>query len=138
MRPQIIEDLDLHKKGFKYLSRDPSSFTPTLQNSKYGGKYLILGSDEKKNWESIAQFSARDADAYPYYEEFLGKIRDIVQPLLDTTPPDITQGNFRERLRTLSSISQLIRVGYQHKSVLVPFYELFTGPAEQVLCNNSL
>lgn len=29
LRPQIISDLGLEKHGFKYLPRDPSSFTPT-------------------------------------------------------------------------------------------------------------
>lgn len=29
MRPQIIRELGLEKHGFKYLPRDPSSFTPT-------------------------------------------------------------------------------------------------------------
>jgi hypothetical protein len=29
LRPQIIEDLNLERWGFKYLPRDPSSFTPT-------------------------------------------------------------------------------------------------------------
>lgn len=54
--PQIIEDLALHKYGFEYLVRDPSSFTPTLPSSRWGGKSLLLGaSDEGKDWESIAQ-----------------------------------------------------------------------------------
>jgi hypothetical protein len=30
-------------------------------DSHYGGKYLLLGDDEQKNWESIAQFSKKDA-----------------------------------------------------------------------------
>ena len=36
------------------------------------GKYLILGDDAKENWNSIAQFSVKDADAFIKYEEFLG------------------------------------------------------------------
>jgi len=42
LRPQIITDLALEKHGFKYLPRDPSSFTPTGEV----GKYLMLGSNE--------------------------------------------------------------------------------------------
>lgn len=33
------------------------------------GRYLMLGSDEEANWKSVAQFSKRDADALPQYEE---------------------------------------------------------------------
>merc|ERR1719428_190669 len=28
---------------------------------------------------------------------------------------------------------QLMKVGYQNREVLLPFYELFTGPAQQIL-----
>ena len=37
-----------------------------------GGKYLILGDDAQENWNSIAQFSVKDADAFVQYEKFLG------------------------------------------------------------------
>lgn len=133
LRPQIIEDLNLQKYGFKYLPRNPSSFTPTLITSKYKGKYLILGSDDKQNWESIAQFSRNDADAFPHYERFLGSIRDILQPLLDNPLPDLTEGSLRSRMSGLKSIKELIRVGYRNKEVLVPFYELMVGPAQVIL-----
>lgn len=133
LRPKIIEELELSKHGFKYLPRSPSSFTPTKLNSVYKGKYLLLGDDAEENWRSIAQFSTRDADAYPKYEEFLGEIREIMQPLLDNAPPDLTQGRWREKLRTLSTIKDLVTVGYKNREVLVPFYELLTAPAEQIL-----
>lgn len=81
--PQIIRDFDLPKYGFKYLSRDPSSFTPTLPESPWGGKSLFLGASDDANWKSIAQFSRKDADAFGEYELFLSKVREIVTPLLD-------------------------------------------------------
>ena len=68
LRPKVIAELDLHRHGLKYLSRDPSSFTPSLKNGPNGGKYLLLGSDAAKNHASISQFNERDADAYPLYE----------------------------------------------------------------------
>ena len=36
------------------------------------GKYLLLGEDAQDNWNSIAQFSVKDADAFVKYEVFLG------------------------------------------------------------------
>jgi hypothetical protein len=41
-------------------------------NHCMAGKYLILGDDPAENWNSIAQFSVKDADAFVKYEEFLG------------------------------------------------------------------
>jgi hypothetical protein len=74
LRPKVIADLDLYRHGLKYLPRNPSSFTPTKD-----GRYLMLGADEEMNAKSIAQFDKRDAEAYPKYEAFLHKARQIVQ-----------------------------------------------------------
>lgn len=133
MRPQIIKDLELEKYGFKYLPRNPSSFTPTLQNSAYRGKYLILGEDEQENWKSIAQFSVKDADAFPKYEEFLGKVRDLIQPILDNPLPNPMQGSITERIRSMNTAYQLMKIGYKNQEILVPFYELMMGPADHIL-----
>jgi phytoene dehydrogenase-like protein len=133
LRPHIIKELELEKYGFKYLPRNPSSFTPTKLDSIYQGKYLILGENENENHHSIAQFSQKDADNYPKYEEFLGQIREIMQPLLDSPPINFSEGNYQEKLRNLQSMKQLIKVGYKNKEVLLPFYELFLGPAQQIL-----
>ena len=32
-----------------------------------------------------------------------------------------------------SGIKELVKVGYKNKEVLMPFYELFTGSASQIL-----
>ena len=135
LRPKIIEELGLKKRGLRYISRDPSSFTPTLMDSKYAGKSLVLGSDDEANWKSIAQFSERDADAYVKYEAFLGQVRDILQPLLDAAPPslDPMRHSLQETAYNVSTLSRLVRVGFKHREVLVPFYELFVGPATQLL-----
>ncbi len=132
LRPQIIQELGLEDRGFKYLPRDPSSFTPTATAD---GKSLILGSDEAANWRSIAQFSARDADAFPAYEAFLGQARELVEPLLDAAPPDPldTAASWAERRHTLATLSTLMSVGWKHRQALVPFYELFTAPAAHLL-----
>ena len=38
-----------------------------------------------------------------------------------------------ERRNTKETLFELCKVGYKNKEVLVPFYELFTGPAQQIL-----
>ena len=44
-----------------------------------------------------------------------GQIRTILQPLLDTAPPDVTQGGIIEKMRTLSSIKDLVKVGFKNR-----------------------
>lgn len=93
----------------------------------------MLGEDEEANRQSISQFSSKDADAYIQYEKFLCGVREIMQPLIDNAPPNPFSGSWRERLRALSTFSSLLAAVIKHRSILVPFYELFTGPAKQIL-----
>jgi hypothetical protein len=45
----------------------------------------------------------------------LGQIRAILQPLLDSPPPDITQGKITEKIQTISDLTNLIKVGYENR-----------------------
>jgi hypothetical protein len=133
LRPSIITELGLEKHGFEYLPRDPSSFTPSHVDGPLKGKSLLLGSDAAANHASIAQFSKKDADAYPLYEDFLSSVREIVQPLLDGAPPNPFVGKRGERLQTARQLKELLTVGLKNRKSIVPFYELFTAPASYIL-----
>eukprot|EP01004_Peranema_trichophorum_P010876 NODE_970_length_2213_cov_44.560287_g829_i0.p1 GENE.NODE_970_length_2213_cov_44.560287_g829_i0~~NODE_970_length_2213_cov_44.560287_g829_i0.p1 ORF type:complete len:701 (-),score=153.25 NODE_970_length_2213_cov_44.560287_g829_i0:111-2024(-) len=133
LRPQIIEDLNLENYGFKYITRDPSSFTPTSRFSGLNMKYLLLGSNLDLNHVSISQFSKKDAIAFPKYEDFLSDVRQLVQPLLDGPPPMPTEGSWKERVGTLRRIAKLARQGSSNPKVIGQLYELFTGPAQSLL-----
>src|SRR6187402_2959610 len=61
--PQIIRELRLKEYGLAILPRSPSSFTPLPD-----GRSLLLGPDGEANQRQIAQFSDRDAAAFPRYE----------------------------------------------------------------------
>ena len=126
LRPQIISDLGLHDHGFRYLVRDPSSFTPTPQ----GG--LLLGSDDAKNAASIARFSKADAEAFPRYEAFLSDVRAIVSPLLDGPPPE-AGGGAREKLSALWRVRAATRAASASPETLAPLTELLTAPAAHIL-----
>jgi phytoene dehydrogenase-like protein len=129
LRPRIIKELQLEKFGFKYLVRDPSSFTPTKQ----AGRYLMMGSDERRTLASIAQFSAKDAAAYVEYERFLKQVRSIIAPLLDSPLPSPLNGRLHERLHALRTLFKVALAAARNASALVPFYELLTAPANYVL-----
>src|SRR3982750_2117885 len=98
LRPEIIRDLDLKKYGFDMIPRSPSSFTPFPD-----GRYLMMGPDKEMTRREIAKFSAKDADAYPKYEDMLTRVADFLEPTLTQTPPD----PFSNRLGNLWKIGKL-------------------------------
>lgn len=129
LRPKVIEELELKKYGFTYLPRNPSSFTPTLD-----GKYLMLGRDEAKNYESISQFSLKDAEMMPHYENFLSQVREIVQPILDGPPPSLFgDSSLKQKIRTIKQVKEIAGKLVKNRNVLVPLYELFCSPASHIL-----
>ncbi|EOX91099.1 FAD/NAD(P)-binding oxidoreductase family protein isoform 2, partial [Theobroma cacao] len=87
LRPSIIRELELARHGLKLLKRNPSSFTPCLD-----GRYLLLGPDKELNHSEISKFSRRDADAYPRYASQLERFCKLMDPLLDSPPPETLQG----------------------------------------------
>src|SRR5687767_5016090 len=68
-RKEIINDLKLHDHGFALLERMPSSFSPFPD-----GRYLMMGGDKELTRREIAKFSAKDAGAYPRYEQMLERV----------------------------------------------------------------
>ncbi|KAL5987739.1 hypothetical protein ACLOJK_035491 [Asimina triloba] len=84
LRPSVIRDLDLKRHGLKLLKRNPSSFTPCLD-----GRYLLLGPDAALNHSQISKFSAKDAEAYPRYENQLQKFCTFMDSILDSPTPEI-------------------------------------------------
>jgi phytoene dehydrogenase-like protein len=89
--PQIVRDLDLERHGYKVYPRDPSSFTPLPD-----GRSLMLGPDRAFNQREIAKFSAKDAEAYPKYEEALSHVAAWVAELMTMTPPNLPPKNWRD------------------------------------------
>ena len=90
-RPQIVRDLELKRHGLKFHFRDPSSFTPLRD-----GRYLMMGPDMAFTQREIGKFSAKDAEAYPRYEQQLSKLVSFFEPLLDAPPPGAGAGGWRE------------------------------------------
>ena len=66
LRPKIIEDLELKKHGLKYHKRHTSAFVPM-----HNGKSLTLSMDHKATFDSISQFSKKDAEQYFKFEDML-------------------------------------------------------------------
>src|SRR5215471_12966817 len=124
LRPEIIRDLELKKHGFEMLPRSPSSFTPFPD-----GRCLMMGPDREMSVREIAKFSAKDAEAYPRYEEMLTRIADFLEPLLEQTPPD-PFGGMWDAIR-------LGRIGWKFRKlgrhVAEEAVEILTGAATPIL-----
>ena len=76
--PEIVEDLQLKRHGYKTLPRNPSAFTPFDD-----GRYLFLGPDQKANYEEIKKFSEHDARAFAEYEAFLERVAEQIESALN-------------------------------------------------------
>ncbi len=124
LRPAVIDELDLHRRGLRLLRRDPSSFTPMPD-----GRGLLLGSDAAANAREIGAFSTADAARYPEYEGFLNRAARLFEPMLDAAPPDLP------RLRP-SDLGPLLRTGIRALGLgreLPRALALLLGPARPVL-----
>ncbi|HLE54446.1 MAG TPA: NAD(P)/FAD-dependent oxidoreductase [Thermoplasmata archaeon] len=80
-RPQIIEDLELAKYGFRQIAFDPQAFCPFPD-----GRHLFLWSDVERTCKEIARFSKKDAEAYRGYEAFWASFYELIEPVLLTPP----------------------------------------------------
>ncbi|KAL9341080.1 hypothetical protein Peur_067299 [Populus x canadensis] len=135
LRPSLIKELELGRHGLKLLKRSPSSFTPCLD-----GSYLLLGSDRELNHSEISKFSVNDANAYHRYEKQLESFCKLMDPLLDSPPPETAQNgtSFNDRLKDklrksafwASFMRQALSLGQKD---LLDFMDLLLSPASKVL-----
>ncbi|XP_062436389.1 pyridine nucleotide-disulfide oxidoreductase domain-containing protein 2 [Rhea pennata] len=135
LRPQIYAELELQRHGLRVLPRDPYSFTPLLEDGS-PPRSLLLGHDAAQTRRQIAQFSQKDAQAYPEYEAFMGGLVSAIDPLLDAPPVDagaLGRGTLLQRLRALRALRPLLRTGLAMGRQLPRYYEVLTAPISKVL-----
>uniref|UniRef100_UPI00398EC629 pyridine nucleotide-disulfide oxidoreductase domain-containing protein 2 n=1 Tax=Pristiophorus japonicus TaxID=55135 RepID=UPI00398EC629 len=138
LRPQICKELELKKHGLKVYIRNPSSFTPILEDG-VGGKpprSLLMGHNLEETQKQIAQFSVKDARAYAEYEALIIRMASAVEPLLDAVPVDVsslTSTSLRQRIRSLHTVIPLLRTGVKLGKHIPQFYELLTAPISKIL-----
>ena len=82
MPPQIQKDLDLKKHGYKIYPQG-MGYLPLPD-----GRSIIDDGGEKA-FQTISQFSKKDAETLPKYYEWIGRIADLMHPLLMDIPPKI-------------------------------------------------
>jgi phytoene dehydrogenase-like protein len=98
MPPTIIRELKLKQFGY-----DVTPFGPYFQAFPDGRAITVYADDHQKSYDSIAQFSKRDADTLPKWEAWLAGVSDVLGPLLLQVPPHVGSmkpGDLLETLRT--------------------------------------
>ncbi|XP_011784141.1 PREDICTED: pyridine nucleotide-disulfide oxidoreductase domain-containing protein 2 [Colobus angolensis palliatus] len=128
----------LQKHGLRLHLRNPYSFTPMLEEG-VGSKVprsLLLGTDMAENQKQIAQFSRKDAQVFPTYEEFMHRLALAIDPLLDAAPVDMAafqRGSVLQRIKSLSTLKPLLKAGCILGAQLPEYYEVLTAPITKVL-----
>ena len=75
MPPTIIRELNLKRHGY-----DVTPFGPYFQAFPDGRAITVYADDAKKTYDSIAQFSKKDADTLPKWEAWLKGVADVLGP----------------------------------------------------------
>ncbi len=105
MPPTIIRDLELNRRGYKVYPMGPY-----YQAFPEGGSIQIFADDSQRNYEEIAKWSKKDADAMPQWDAWLGGLADVLGPLLMQVPPNVGSHSPGE-------LSRLLRLAWRHKGL---------------------
>ena len=100
MPPQIIKDLELAKHGYKIFPQG-HGYLPLPD-----GRSIVEDRGPKQH-ETVSQFSKNDAEALPKYFEWIGRIADIMHPILMETPPKLGSSKPGDLLDQLKFILRL-------------------------------
>jgi phytoene dehydrogenase-like protein len=90
LQPKIMLDLDLLNNGVEVIAVPPS-FQPFSS-----GKSIVYWPDEERFRRELAQFSQKDAEAYPKFMAHMNGLIPYVRRLMFETPVDPTTGRLRD------------------------------------------
>jgi phytoene dehydrogenase-like protein len=82
LQPKVVRELRLHDFGYEAIPLDPAFATMAPD-----GRPIFFFNDSARTRESIAPHSARDAAAYPGFEDLLARHAEFLRPLMLRPPP---------------------------------------------------
>src|SRR6476469_6770055 len=106
MPPTIIRELKLKQFGY-----DVTPFGPYFQAFPDGRAITVYADDHQKSYDSLAQFSKRDADTLPKWEAWLAGVSDVLGPLLLQVPPHVGSMKPGDLLATLQQAWKMRKLG---------------------------
>src|SRR3990170_3450341 len=98
MPPTIIRELNLKRHGY-----DVTPFGPYYQAFPDGRSIKVYADDAAKSYESISQFSKKDAETLPKWEEWMQNVAGILGPLMLQVPPKAGSMAFGDVLDTVKT-----------------------------------
>jgi phytoene dehydrogenase-like protein len=125
MPPTIQKDLQLERFGYKVYPQG-MGYLPLPD-----GGSIIQHEDEERTRASIQRFSKKDADAYFEFEAWIGRIADIMGPLLMQTPPAIGSKKAKD-IRDVAQLGWALRKQIDQRTV-ADITRLFTMSATDLL-----
>ena len=125
MPPSLRRDLQLERFGFKLLPLG-QGYLPMP-----GGGSIVQSDDDAKTYESIARLSKHDADAYGPFYEWIGRIADIMGPLLMQTPPNLGSKKPKD-IKDVAQLGWALRKQVDQRTV-ADITRLFTMSATDLL-----
>ncbi len=125
MPPSVRRDLQLERFGFKLLPLG-QGYLPMR-----GGGSIVQHTDDTITRDSIARLSKRDADAYFAFNEWVGRIADIMGPLLMRTPPHVGSKRFGD-LKDVFQLAWALRKQVDEQTA-ADITRLFTMSATDLL-----
>jgi phytoene dehydrogenase-like protein len=103
--PTIMEELQLERHGYKV-----HPMGPYYQAFPEGGSIKIFADDARRNYEEIAKWSRKDAEAMPKWDAWMAGLADVLGPLLLTVPPKL--GSRRPR-----DLADVLRLAWRHRGL---------------------
>jgi phytoene dehydrogenase-like protein len=106
MPPTIIRELRLKEFGY-----DVTPFGPYFQAFPDGRAITVYADDAAKSYDSIAQFSKKDADTMPKWEAWLQSVADILGPLMLHVPPKVGSLSVGDLLPQMQTAWKMRKLG---------------------------
>jgi phytoene dehydrogenase-like protein len=106
MPPTIIRELKLKEFGY-----DVTPFGPYFQAYPDGRAVTVYPDDSRKSYDSIAEFSKKDADTMPKWEAWLKGVADVLGPLLLQVPPHVGSMHPMDLLSTVQTAWKMRKLG---------------------------
>ena len=98
IRPSIVRDMQLEKRGVRFVRPDPRLVAPGTD-----GRAIVFSTDPARTADAIRPFSSKDAAAYPTFCATLARVGGFLSGLLEMIPPSIdapSTGEMWELLKT--------------------------------------
>jgi phytoene dehydrogenase-like protein len=81
--PRLVHDLQLERYGYHVFPQGPY-FVP-----REDGRFFQLPDERPQRYQSVAEWSAHDAEALQRYDAWLDDLASVLAPLLDEIPPKL-------------------------------------------------